>query len=146
MTPQLKAFFNLLVLDLMLGNEVLNEEIRKERLQHIEMGLYDNRVIFINEQKLKFERGFASLEDFYKYLHSLKDHTFDFGQLVELTIADFRRAFYSAFLTEFMNIFNFNKATVSLVEEEGIVFIDEIDKISSSKEEYGRKSPSTDGV
>ncbi len=39
-----------------------------------------------------------------------------------------------------------SKAAIERVEEDGVVFIDEIDKIASFKDSSSRKSPSTDGV
>ena len=42
--------------------------------------------------------------------------------------------------------FDINRIAIRSVEDDGIVFIDEIDKIASSKDAMSKKSPSTDGV
>ena len=50
------------------------------------------------------------------------------------------------YVQNFSQLFNLQKLAIKKVEEEGIIFIDEIDKITHSKEQMNRKSPSTDGV
>lgn len=52
----------------------------------------------------------------------------------------------SEFYRNFIKKFNIDETAIKQVEDEGIIFIDEIDKIASSKDLSARKSPSTDGV
>eukprot|EP01017_Pseudomicrothorax_dubius_P014112 TRINITY_DN1651_c0_g1_i11.p1 TRINITY_DN1651_c0_g1~~TRINITY_DN1651_c0_g1_i11.p1 ORF type:complete len:446 (+),score=133.46 TRINITY_DN1651_c0_g1_i11:78-1415(+) len=146
--PRLEKIANQNILELMLGSTFAEEDIKKAKLRTLEEGLYDNREILVevpdvlsNKDNLRsVEHYLAALESF-RYEHSRTYERF------RCTIKEARETLARVYREQMKHEIDVVKNAVQVVEEEGIVFIDELDKIATPDTviQYS-KSPSTDGV
>lgn len=147
-------FVSLVLLDAMVGPDFADPKIRADKLRNLEMGLYDDLFINIDIPSLADESRFASLEE---YLGSLPRSmpkqglgTLNVGKAAERytgKLADARSILQTVFVHQLVEKIDLKKKAIADIENEGIIFIDEIDKIvlSSDKATAGR-NPSSEGV
>lgn len=138
---QLDAFINLVLLESMLGPEFRDDGIRREKLDNLEKGLYDGLFVNIDIPTLTDEAKFSSIEE---YLTSLPE-TVTNTETKKLTrpmamggerytgrLHEARSILQAVFIHGMNNKIDSKKRCISEVENDGIVFIDEIDKIVMS--------------
>lgn len=136
------------ILNTFLGVEFNDVEVKRQKLECLRAGDYDDRYVNI-EIPFDFDEkhNFLSFEDFYNYI----DKNFPYGhhqnerQLV--TVKEARGSLLDIYTEKLQEDLNYKQSALNLVEEEGIVFLDEIDKIAVPENSISyNKSPSEDGV
>lgn len=145
---EFESFLDLLILELLIGHNT-NPHVRREKLEEIQLGYYNYRNINLPKDLVNNEISFGSFDEYFGFLKGL------FGKIGFELDPSSRRTTVKAFkslLRHFLvdnleSRFDLAVMAKSKVENEGIVFIDEIDKIIGSKRNSSsNRSPSTDGV
>ena len=136
------AFISLILLDAMLGPDFGEAKIRMEKLKNLENGLYDDLYITVDIPSIQDENKFPSLEEYFASIPQLlpKQGTpaVNANKLNDKytgKLTDARGVLQSAFLHHLSEKIDVKKKAISDIETEGIIFIDEIDKIVISSVE-----------
>lgn len=136
------------ILNTFLGVEFSDEEVKRKKMINLKAGDYDDRYVNV-EIPFDFDdkHNFLSFEDFYNYI----DKNFPYGhhqnerQLI--TVKEARTSLLDIYTEKLQEDLNYKQSALNLVEEEDIVFLDEIDKIAVPENSITyNKSPSEDGV
>lgn len=146
---QLTAFADLLVLDLLLGPNCTDKALRRKKLSDVERGEYDAREVRVPAAIFSHRAAFESIDNFLAELRGLGTAVFDDCQTGAqyMTVADFRNSVLARFGEQLERRFDVRGMAIRRVEDHGVVFLDEIDKIATNKEApHGARGPSTDGV
>jgi len=145
---EIEDVINLHILNCMLGPQNMHLGIKDEKLQKIKDGLYDDRFVTMEiPPDLVDHKKFESLDSLLEYLKNFKP---TYGPVTEkhtLKIKYMKDNFRDMILDKMQKDIDIEKMVIQKVEQDGIVFIDEIDKIAKPEEAmvYDR-SPSSEGV
>jgi ATP-dependent HslUV protease ATP-binding subunit HslU len=143
-----EMFLDLIILELFVGH---NNDVhfRREKLKEIQLGYYNYRNITIPKDFIGNDVVFTSFEEYFKFLKKLYGRiSFNIdNDFKRTTIKSFRSILKHYLIDNIENRFDINTMAKTKVENEGIIFIDEIDKIVNGKRfTNGQRGPSTDGV
>ncbi|EAS00354.1 heat shock protein HslVU, ATPase subunit HslU, putative (macronuclear) [Tetrahymena thermophila SB210] len=140
------------IVDAFLGPNFSNEEVRNKKREDISNNLMDDRRITVELPHDYWERvntkgSFQNIDEFLDYIKNFKQGLNPKNDQQRLTVKGARSQLYQIYEEALEKSVNYEKIAIRQVEEEGIVFIDEIDKIATSGEiQQNQKSPSADGV
>lgn len=156
MVEELDTFMNLVLLDAMVGQNFKDDGLRRDKLDNLIKGLYDDLYINIDIPTLTEDSKYPSIEE---YLGSLpqvvtKSTTAKLpksmtvaGERFTGKVSDARSILQAVFVHHLADKIDTKKKCISDIENEGIIFIDEIDKIVMSNERVTTgRNPSSDGV
>jgi len=154
--PQMLKLVNLYLLDFMI-RDCKDESVREEKLRNLENGLYDELMANIVMNRELDTIVFDSIEDYCNYLTTnyRSNSTLSDSKNEKLTIkvSEARRELLDFFFKSASQRLDSKRIAISEIENEGIVFIDEIDKLAMEKVRCGDqekagvgRSPSTEGV
>lgn len=156
MTEDLDTFMNLLLLDAMVGADFRDDALRSDKLDSLARGLYDDLFINIDIPTLADDSKFASLDE---YLASLPQAVAKSssaklpkamaaaGERYTGKVSDARSILQAVLVHHLADKVDAKKKCIADIENEGIIFIDEIDKIVMSNERVTTgRNPSSDGV
>ena len=145
---EFEYLLDLIILEILVGHQ-RDKKLRKQKLSDISSGYFNQRYISIPRNILLNNSNFESFEDYFYFLKNIYGRIslgFDFDS-TRLTVKSFKNILRKNLIENIEHRFNLSEIIKNKVENEGIVFIDEIDKISTSKQNSNNsKSPSTDGV
>lgn len=125
----------------MVGPEFADESLRREKLESMERGLYDNLFVNIDIPSLTDDAKFSSIEE---YLTSLPEAVSNVdakrlsksmsmaGERYTGKLSEARSILQAIFIHSLGSKIDSKKRCISEIENEGIVFIDEVDKIVMS--------------
>lgn len=123
----------------MIGPEFSNDKIRADKLNNLEKGLYDDLFINIDIPNLSDENKYGSIEEYLSILpKSLPKQglgSLNFSKAAERytgKLAEARSILQAVFVHQLSEKIDLKKKIISDIENEGIIFIDEIDKIVMS--------------
>ena len=136
------------LLEVFLGPNFANEEVYKEKKEKMINGLYDERTINLEvPNELHDRTDFFSLQELMDFLKKIKLSSRSHKEKHILTVKDARDSLLDLYISKILKDINYKSAAIKSVEEEGIVFIDEIDKIASPDTmNHYHKGISSDGV
>ena len=138
---------DLLILDFLVGKDNLSEEQRKEKFGNLRKGLYDDFQVTIELPRDFDETKFQTINDYLEALTQLEppfQRSLD-KQTVKVKKA--RQVLLDFFLVKMHFRIDIKQFVIDKIENEAIVFIDEIDKIVHNKNfSNSGKSPSSEGV
>lgn len=127
----------------MLGPEFNDLKVRSEKLANLEKGLYDDLFVNIDIPSMQEEAKFTSMEE---YLTSLPASmpkqglgSLNFSKANERytgKVADARHILQTIFIHHLSEKIDLKKKAIAEIENEGIIFIDEIDKIVMAHVRY----------
>ena len=141
-------FINLVVLEILMGH-IPDKKLRKEKLKEIKLGHFNNRFISVPRNLVSSDLLFNSFDEYFHFLKSIYAKI-SLGWDIStrrITIKSFKSFLKNILVENIEQRFDLSSMAKQKVENEAIVFIDEIDKIASSKRSnFNSKSPSTDGV
>ena len=138
---------DLFILDFMIGDDNLDDETRQYKWENLRKGLYDDFQVTIELPRDLDETRFPNIDQYLEALTKLQapfQRTLD-KQTVKVKKA--RQVLLDFYLIKMHFRIDLKQCAIEKVENEGIVFIDEIDKIVHSKGNTSNgRSPSTEGV
>ncbi len=136
------------LLEVFLGPNFENQEVYKEKKAKMINGLYDERTINLEvPNELHDKTDFFSLQELIDFLKKIKLSSRSHKEKHILTVKDARDSLLDLYISKILKDINYKQAAIKSVEEEGIVFIDEIDKIASPDTmNHYHKGISSDGV
>ena len=143
-----ESFLNLVLLEVFIGH-ISNPEIRSLKLRDIQNCYYDERYLFVPNEIISINSVFQNFEEYFVFLNGIYPKlAFGFEtDSKRVTVRVFKNIMRSKFVDNLDSLFDIKKMTKTKTENEGIVFIDEIDKIIRSNMKHSNNSgPSTDGV
>ena len=133
-------FISLILLDAMLGSEFNELAVRKEKLANLEKGLYDDLFINIDIPNLQEDLKFTSIEEYLGNLPQILPKqglgSLNFSKANERytgKVFDARSILQTVFIHHLSDKIDLKKKAINEIENEGIIFIDEIDKIVMSQ-------------
>ncbi|EGR30744.1 hypothetical protein IMG5_124570 [Ichthyophthirius multifiliis] len=132
----------------LLGPNFSNEQIINKKKGDIRNGAMNDRRITIEIPPNLYEKNdFDSIMEFIDYLKSFKPGLNPKNLITRLKLKDAKQQLLQTYEESLYQAVNYEKNALKQVEEEGIVFIDEIDKIATNENTINsQKSPSQDGV
>ena len=125
---------NIFILDFMLGFDNLDEETRAKKLESLREGLFDDFQVTIELPKDLDDYKFDTVEDYLTYITELTppfERSMD-KQTVKVSKA--RQVLMDYYLMKMHFRIDLKKSAIKKIENEGIVIIDEIDKIVHSSD------------
>jgi ATP-dependent HslUV protease ATP-binding subunit HslU len=132
-------FISLILLDAMLGPEFNDLKLREDKLKNLEKGLYDDLFINIDIPNTFDDTKYSTVEE---YLDSLPKNlpkqgagALNLSKSAERftgKLSDARTILQTIFIHQLGEKIDLKKKAISEIENEGIIFIDEIDKIVMS--------------
>lgn len=138
----------MVILQIFIGN-LKNESIRESKLTKIKSNFFEDKYINVPKNFISNHLTFASLEQFVSFLKLMPEKIY-FGSENEtkrMSIRSFKNLMKHHFIDNFEHRIQIKNLIKNKIENEGIVFIDEIDKIASSKGKVSSsRSPSSEGV
>lgn len=150
--PRIREIVLDMLVDAFVGPNFENQEVRKKKRDDIANNLVEERRITVELpidywEKVNTRSAFQSVEEFLEYLIQFKQGLNAKNDSQRLTVKEAKHQLQTIFEEAMEKCINYEKNAIRAVEEEGIVFIDEIDKIATSSEVLiSSKSPSADGV
>lgn len=150
-TQEMNDFVDLLLLDFMIGDDLSDKELRATKLTNLKNGLYDDLLVNMKLPMHLDDIKFNSVKEYLKEI--IKSHeggssaSDNRTEKMTLKLADARENLTKFYSMKMQYRVDLKKNAISEVESEGIVFIDEIDKIATPPERTSSgKSPSSEGV
>lgn len=123
----------------MLGPEFNNTNVRREKLRNLENGLYDDLYINIDVPSINEDNKYASLEDYFSILpQMIPKQGFQPinpgkpGDKYSGKLSEARNLLQNSFLFHLADRIDVKRKAIADIENDGIIFIDEIDKIAVS--------------
>ena len=125
---------NLMLLDFMIGEDCTSMKIREEKLRNLKLGLYDDLYVNIELNHQLDNQRFTSVIDYLKYVtteYKSLSKTFE-NKLEKQTVkvSEARETLLQFLFIKLPNRLDLKEAAILEVENEGIVFVDEIDKLA----------------
>ena len=128
----------------MLGSDFTDLQVRKEKLNNLEQGLYDELMITVDVPQINDDSKYASLEEYFASLPqmmpkqgSVAINASKPNEKYTGKLSDARSVMQSAFLHHLSEKIDVKRKAIADIESEGIIFIDEIDKIVVSNVAFG---------
>lgn len=146
--PQLEDLINNLLVDYFLGSNFKDVAAREKKKQAIKDGFYNERKVTVElPEDFEDRISFLSVAEFIDYMTAFKPQGNPNNLASVMRVREAKEMLTDLFDDKLLNEVNYEKSAIKSVEEEGIVFIDEIDKIAVGDDVVQlSKSPSTDGV
>lgn len=125
---------NLMLLDFMIGEDCTSMKIREEKLRNLKLGLYDDLYVNIELNHQLDNQRFTSVIEYLKYVtteYKSLSKTFE-NKLEKQTVkvSEARETLLQFLFIKLPNRLDLKEAAILEVENEGIVFVDEIDKLA----------------
>lgn len=131
-----------------MGASFSDQKVRAAKKKAIEEGFFNERKVTV-ELPPDFEErtSFLSVTEFVEYIQAFRPQGSSDNLASVMKVREAKEMLFDLFEDKLLNEVNYEKSAVKSVEEDGIVFIDEIDKIAVADDVIQlSKSPSTDGV
>jgi ATP-dependent HslUV protease ATP-binding subunit HslU len=141
-------FVDLVIMELLIGHQP-DKKIRSQKLEEIQKGYYNHRYLTVPKSIIQNYNLFNSFEEYFEYIRNI------YGKIScgwemdskRVTVKSFRNLLYDNLIENISTRLKENSISIKKIENDGIVFIDEIDKIAVTKKNTSSaRSPSTDGV
>lgn len=151
-TPQISLIVDQYILSQMLGVTHPNNERKEKKLKDLSSGKLDMRSIMIEIPELdkvlsRLSNEDLSIEDYLEAIKQLSPGKSSKTQRDKMTIGEARKLGLSAIIDNYVRDQNTLKSAIQSVQDHGIVFIDEIDKIATAQESIKTgTNPSAEGV
>lgn len=147
MKSKFEQLINKKLCETMLGIDYdQTNEIFVDKLKKLEAGEFDERLITLEiPYELMNKGGFMSINELMEFL----EKTSLIGkrrEKHEVTIGEAKQILADLYTNKLERDIDYRAAAIQSVEQEGIVFIDEIDKIANPENNQHKKSVSADGV
>ena len=148
MKLEFDEFLDLVIMELLIGHQP-NKNIRTQKLKEIKLGYYNHRYVTVPKSLIQNYNVFNSFEEYFDFIKNI------YGRLTNgweydskrITVKTFRNMLYDSLIENVTSRLRENSISIKKIENDGIVFIDEIDKIAVTKKNTNSsRSPSTDGV
>jgi len=145
---EMKQLVDLFLLDFLLGPNFSDDQMRLQKLENLEKGLYDDLYVNIELPAQLEEKKFSSIEDYLEHIVSVKPSLDNTSERQTVKVSKAKEMLMNFYHNRLPYRIDLKKSSTLKIEEDGIVFIDEIDKIahSSLASTATGKSPSTEGV
>ena len=150
MKPEVEEIILNQLLDIFLGPGFKNDEIRQDKKEKMKKGFYDERTIAFGDLGEVYDdqnNEFFSINEYIDFLKKIQiNSTFRKAKQI-WTVKEAKEYLLELYTSNILKVINYKAAAIKSVEEEGIVFIDEIDKIASPDTmNHYHKGISSDGV
>jgi ATP-dependent HslUV protease ATP-binding subunit HslU len=138
---------DLFILDFLLGPDNLPASTREAKLSSLRSGLYDDFQVTIELPRSLDDLRFSSISSYLSHLTTLSTPLEGPVDRQTVSVARARQIMLDYYLVKMHFRIDLKKSAIEKIENEGIVVIDEIDKIVHSKNSVtSGRSPSTEGV
>lgn len=146
--PELENLIANQLLEVLLGPNYKNEQVLNEKRMKLNAGLFDERTIHLEiPSEVGEQKSFLSFEELMSFLSKMKLSSRSNKDKITVTIKEAREDLLELYTSKILKDINYKAASIKSVEEEGIVFIDEIDKIATPDHlSQFHKGISSDGV
>jgi len=146
--PELEEIIINQLVEVFLGPNFENKEIREDKRLKMKKGFLDERTMSLEVPgELYDKKDFLSFQELMDYIKKAKLSSRSHKEKQIMTVKEAREFLLELYISKINKDVNYKAAAVKSVEEEGIVFIDEIDKIASPDTlNHYHKGISSDGV
>lgn len=146
--PELEDIIINQLLDVFLGHNFANEAIRQDKRLKMKNGDFDERTINLEIPGDLYDRkDFMSFQELIDFIKQAKLSSRSHKDRQIMTVKEAKELLLEIYIAKINKDVNYKAAAIKSVEEEGIVFIDEIDKIASPDTlNHYHKGISSDGV
>ena len=151
-SPEIAMVVDKYLLSQILGLTHPDDERKERKLEELMSGKMDMRSMMVEVPEIdrvlnKLTNEELTIEEYLEAIKQLSPGRSGKTQREKMTIGEARRMGISAIIDNYVRDQNTVKAAISAVQEHGIVFIDEIDKIATPQESIKTGSnPSAEGV
>jgi len=144
---EIEEIINIQILQCLLGPQNMNLKIKDEKFQKLKEGYFDDRFVTLEiPPDLVDQKKFESIESLMEYLRNYKPIFSTLTEKHTLKVKYMKENLREMILDKMRKEIDIEKMVIQKVEQEGIVFIDEIDKIAKPEAMTYDKSPSSEGV
>jgi ATP-dependent HslUV protease ATP-binding subunit HslU len=151
-TPEITEIVDNYLVAQILGPSHPDDERREKKLEELKAGRLDMRNIFVEVPDLdtvlsRVSNENMSIEEYVAVVRNLAPNKTGKAQREKMTVADARKMGVSLIIDGFVRDKNTVQDALQAVQEHGIVFIDEIDKIATAQDAIRTgTNPSAEGV